>query len=228
MRFIIHELAFEERIASGTFRYFRDGQETGAVETWRLNDASGGYRFLRVDLDARAAPSGHSYLYHLTLDHLGQAVQLKFRFWGSNLEIIGSVLIEEDALIVTRDIKGRRIENVFSTSEKHLFFYPSTLGLGLLAEAPVGKNQKAVAFQSQSEIAEEQMSPYITDLLVSRGEYEEITVMNELMITCPITISWANQQRKIWVDKNNWPLRMERNDGLSSVETQYMCYQRIS
>ena len=73
-----------------------NNQPTGAVEEWRLSDAVDGYRFLRVDLDARNAPSGRSYLYHLTMDKLGNLVQLKFRLWTEGSEIIGSVLLEKD------------------------------------------------------------------------------------------------------------------------------------
>ena len=71
MRFIIHELPYERPLLAGRLRYERDGQPTGAIEFWRLTDAVDGYRFLRVDLDARDAASGRSWLYHATLDAAG-------------------------------------------------------------------------------------------------------------------------------------------------------------
>ncbi len=72
MRFIIHQLPYERPIVAGQLRYERDGAPTGAVEQYRLTAAVDGYRFLRVDLDARTAPSGRSTLYHLTLNPDGQ------------------------------------------------------------------------------------------------------------------------------------------------------------
>ena len=71
MRFIIHELPYERPLLSGRLRYERDGVPSGAVESWRLTAAVDGYRFLRVDVDAREAPSGRSWLYHLTLNPAG-------------------------------------------------------------------------------------------------------------------------------------------------------------
>ena len=89
MRFLIHELPYERPLLAGRLRYRRDGAPMGAVESWRLTDAAEGYRFLRVDMDAREAPSGHSHLYHATLDPSGRLEQLKFRFWGQGHEVEG-------------------------------------------------------------------------------------------------------------------------------------------
>jgi hypothetical protein len=44
----------------------------------------------------------------------------------------------------------------------------------------------------------------------------------------PIQLFWENQHCTIWLDSCGWPLRMERQDGLSAVETQLIIYQRIN
>lgn len=228
MRFIIHELAYEVPLASGSWRYFQNERPTGAVEKWRLTDAADGYRFLRVDLDARSATSGRSYLYHLTLDQFGRPIQLKFRFWDSSLEIIGTVLLETDAVIVTREIREQRFEDVLPISGEYVFWYPASLGLGLLAGVEAGKKLTGISLHTQAQSAETQMSPFITEMNLKRGICKELNIMDELKLACPLTISWSGQERTLWVDKDNWPLRMERPGGLSAHETKIFHYQRIS
>ena len=53
MRFIVKEQDYEKPIGAGLMRYELDGVPTGAVEHWRLTEATEGYEVLRVDLDAR-------------------------------------------------------------------------------------------------------------------------------------------------------------------------------
>ena len=101
MRFIIPELPYEQPVARGVWRYERDGIPTGAIEQWRLSAAHEGYQFLRVDLDARSAPSGRSYLFHAVLDEDNQPVRLKFRLWQAASEIMGNVHLEGDAVLYT-------------------------------------------------------------------------------------------------------------------------------
>ncbi len=228
MRFIIHEQAYEIPLASGMWRYFHDGRPTGAVEKWRLSDAVDGYRFLRVDLDARSAQSGRSYLYHLTLNQDGIPIQLKFRFWEDEFEIIGTVLLEEDSIIVTKEIKGERFEEILLLPKDYRFWFPASTGLGLLAKSPAKNIETAVSLQTNSNLPEKLMSPYVTPLQITRGDYTDLEIMNKQTMVCPLTIRWQGQQRKIWINKNNWPLMMERPDGLSAKESQYIQYQRIS
>lgn len=228
MRFIIHELPYENPIASGVLRYFQNGQPTGALETWRLTDAADGHQFIRVDLDARAAESGRSYLYHLTVESSGQPIQLKFRLWDSNLEIIGSVLFEDDALIVTRKTKNKRYEDIVQSQGRFAFWYPATIGLGLLARLPTGQKFHAVHLNSDAGLDNSPMAPLETEIEVRKGNWETIEIMHRQKKVQPLTAIWPGQQRKIWIDENHWPLRMERPDGLTAVETRLVTYQRIS
>jgi len=131
MRFIIHELPYERPLLAGRLRYLRDGAPMGAVESWRLTAAAEGYRFLRVDMDAREAASGHSHLYHATLDPSGRLEQLKFRFWGQGHEVVGSVVRQGDELIGSRRVDGRAYEDV---ARAGAFWFPTGGGLALLAE----------------------------------------------------------------------------------------------
>ncbi len=228
MRFIIHELPYEVPIASGELHYSDQDQPTVAVEKWRLTEAADGHRFIRVDLDARAAPSRRSYLYHLTVNSLNQPLQLKFRYWKSNLQIIGNVLIEHDAVIVTRDLNGQRYEDVIHPKEAFVFWFPSTIGLGLLAGLQESKRASAVTLNSHSNELEKQMAPYLTKVELMRGEKEKVKMMNVEKVAHPLTISWADQQRIIWLDENNWPIQMQRQDGLIARESRYLSYQRMT
>lgn len=228
MRFIIHEMAYERPLTAGKWRYELDGQATGAVEEWRLSEALDGYRFLRVDLDARFAASGRSTIYHLTMDEKGLPVQLKYRFWISGLEIIGSVLLEQDAVLVTRETTKGRKEEIVDVPEGYAFWFPSTAGLSLLANAAGSSDQAAVTLRSATENPALQMGPVRTLVSVQEAAAVNLEVMGTQRAARPLTIMWADQQRRLWVDDNGWPLRMVRDDGLTAVTARSITTQRIT
>ncbi len=117
---------------AGEYRYELDGQPTGAVETWRLTAAAEGYQFLRVDLDARAAASGHTYLYHALVGPDGQVERLKFRFWtqaSGGLQVTGDVVLESDSVSATRTVNGKASEQVIDLPKGYRFWFPSVAGL---------------------------------------------------------------------------------------------------
>ena len=93
MRFSIHELPYETPLAAGQWRYEQDGEPTGAVEAWRLTAAQDGWSIWRVELDARAAASGRSTLYHLLLDADGRPAQLRYRLWRGAAQTSGTARI---------------------------------------------------------------------------------------------------------------------------------------
>ncbi len=227
MRFIIHELAYEKPLTAGKWVYMRDGQVTGAEESWRLTEAAAGYRFLRVDLDARSAPSGQSTLYHVTLDENGRAVQVKYRFWAKGLEIIGTVLLEEDAVIVTRETVADRDETILPVSRGYAFWFPATAGLGLLADS-AGQAMSAVTLQTATHDPARLMGPTATHVTIAEAASSKMAVMGKTVSSRQLTISWQDQQRQLWVDEKGWPLRMERDDGLSAEISQQIVYQRIT
>jgi hypothetical protein len=228
MRFIIHELPYEKPVASGQWRYMRDGLPTGAIEQWRLSDAVDGFRFLRVDLDARDAYSGRSYLYHLTMDEKGRALQLKYRLWDHGLEIIGNVLLEEEALLVTRETREKRHEDVLTLPRGYAFWFPATAGLSLLAGLPVARTKTAVTLRTTAAEADALMGPLLTTLDISLDELQPIELMGKTRNLRPLTIRWQDQERRTWLDENNWPLVMKRGDGLTAVQTRAIRVQRIT
>lgn len=219
MRTLIRELPYERPIAAGRYRYERDGQPTGAVESWRLTAAQEGYRFLRVDLNAQAAPSGDSYLYHLTLDAAGRPDRLSFRFFGSAFQARGNLLFAGDNVTLARTVDDRRLEEERDLAPGYAFWFPATAGLALLAErAEDGETVPAVTLDK-----DERFALQLLDVHIQSGRPQPHLIMGKETALRPLTLSWAEQQRTIWIDRHNWPLKMER-EGLTAVETRYIRY----
>lgn len=226
MRFIIRELAYEKVVAAGRLQYEQDGRPTGAVESWRLTTATPDYCFLRVDLDAREAESGHTYLYHLTLAADGRPERLQYRYWGGGLQVTGNVLLEAREVTATRMINDERFEEEVTVPAGYGFWFPSSIGLGLLAHREgtvtgvtlhAAVDQPAAAFQLL--VVEAQVTP---------GETETITLMERIVVARSCTIQWAGQKRSLWLDEHHWPVKMRRHDGLTAVATRYIRYQPSS
>jgi len=221
MRFLIREQPYESLLSSGRFRYEEDGRPTGAVEHWRLTSESSGYRILRVDLDARAATSGDSFLYHLLLNRIGMPERLNFRFYGGDGHTVtGTVLVEPATITVSREVDGERFDDdldVRTLAVPWVFWFPSSIGLGLLAEvARANRSVSGVTLNPERAFALEQSS------VAFEWEYDELlTVMNNQVRTLPVTIKWRHQQRRVWIDGDDHPLKMQR-DRLLAIETRYV------
>ena len=227
MRFIVREQANEKPVAAGLLRYERDGKPTGAVENWRLTSPMAGYEVLRVDLDARDAPSGHSYLFHLVRQknastepgRSGRFERLGARFWGDGIIVEQTLIFEGDHITGSRTVKG---DTYTIDSPNGLFWFPSTIGLGLLA-GHIGE-ETAVTLNTQFDNHAAAFALQTVDLKTSMGEEAALTIGTREFVIRPFTIQWADQTRTIWLDEHNWPLKMERNDGLTAIETRYIRY----
>ncbi len=226
MRHLIHELPYETPLRAGLYRYERDGQATGAVEKWRLTAAPDGYRVLRVDLDARDAASGHSYLYHATLDPSGRLAQLKYRFWGAGHEVVGMVTAGDDAWTASRTVAGTRHEE--EAPGRHAFWFPACAGLGLIV-AGDGETLTGCTLDTRSlatpDAAAAAFALWCGSVRREPGAPEALTVAGEPVTArrCLVTWAWEGEdaeERALWLDEQDWPLRMQRQDGLAAVETQ--------
>jgi len=217
MRFILREQGYERPVAAGRLVYEQNGQPTGAIESWRLTAAVEGYRFLRVDLDGRAAASGNSSLFHLTLNPQGQPERLRFRFFGPTAQIKGSVLFDGKVLTIVRELTGqaRQEEQLEATH----FWFPSTVGLGLLAGLAGEGQVEAVMLDAAASF-----NPRLVSLHYHEGQSEMIEVMGKQWQTRPLTLTWADQTRTLWLDAHCQPLLMQRQDGLCGRETRYVRY----
>ncbi len=218
MRFIIKEQPYEKPLAAGKWRYERDGEPTGAVEHWRLTEAADGYRFLRVDLDGRAAKSGQTTLYHALLNGDGRVERLKFRSWGSgSWRVAGDVLFEDGMVTAARQINGQSYEQMLAVPSEFAFWFPASSGLGLLASLPDGPHTAvSLTFPSPNQKSKIQnpksaFALFQTNLELQRQGDE-------------LAIRWEGNERRLWLDEQNWPVKMVREDGLTAVNVRMIRY----
>lgn len=228
MRFIVNEQPYERRIASGQFRYRLDGAPTGAVETWRRTRALAGYEVLRVDLDAQAAPSGHSYLYNLVWQADGRPERLAYRFWGTaeplgRLDIAGTLLFAADSVTGTRTVNGRTYAEDLDLAPDTQFWFPAAVGLGLAARR-AGDAVTAVTLNNQIGGADSLALMPVT-MAVTRQAPATLTIAGQPLPVVPAQIAWNGQTRLVWRDENGWPVMIEREDGLTAVETRYTWHE---
>jgi hypothetical protein len=220
MRSIIHEQSYERPLLAGQLRYLRDGRPTGAVESWRLTTAAQGFRFLRVDLDGRDAPSGRSYLYHLTLNAIGRPEQLKYRPWAGGLEVSGAVIFEDDQLIAIRQVNGDMYED---TAAGEAFWFPSGAGLSQLLWS-VGET-RGMTLQPETNEPSTVMALMEAEVAIELGTAQTLAITDELLPVRPLSVSWADQQRIVWLDSDGRPLRLWRDDGLTAEAERLVRYE---
>lgn len=232
MRFLIQEQPYETPLAAGLLRYEQDGRVTGAVEYWRWTSAVSGYRFLRVDLDAREAASGDSYLYHLVMGENGRFERLTYRFYGKPVEVSGTVLFEEQVVTAVRKVKQRgakseeRREDEVAVPAGYGFWFPSSVGLGLLWFMVYGAESKtAVSLQIvPSEQYPVPSEPSPISHLLSPFALFATEIKLERSISEQLHIEWEDQQRTLWLNEQGHVMKMQRGDGLTAVETRYVQY----
>lgn len=226
MRFLIQEQPYETPLAAGLLRYEQDGNSTGAVEYWQWNSAVSGYRLLRVDVDAREAASGDSYLYHLVVGENGRFERLLYRFYGKRVEVSGTVLFEAQGVTAVRNVKERggkreerggrreeRIEDEVAVSLGYGFWFPSSVGLSLLAVTPpTTLHNMAVSLRSISDNPDLLFGLFATEVKLERPISEQLY------------IEWEGQKRTLWLNKQGHVMKMQRGDGLTAVETRYVQY----
>lgn len=220
MRFIVQEQPYEKPIAAGLFRFERDGTPTGALEHWRLTSAVDGYQVLRVDLDARSAASGHSYLYHLVRQVDGTPERLGYRFWRSGFQLEGTVLFDKAGAHNRRVVNGRSSEQTVA-SDPNRFWFPSVIGLGLAANLKSGKTVTMNNHAMNDGVLQLEQ----TELTNETGDGGMKTLNRQTYDTRIHRLSWQDQRRTLTLDiATAWPLKMTRGDGLTAVETHYIWY----
>ncbi|MCO5184412.1 MAG: hypothetical protein M9928_19830 [Anaerolineae bacterium] len=218
MRFLVHEQPYEKRLAAGLLRYSLNGEPVGTNEAWRLTQAPDGFTVLRVDLDSRSAESGNSYLYHLVSDGDGAPQRLTYRFYGGDGTVVkGNVLFEADGTTNSREVNGSRYEDEFSGNG--VFFFPSSVGLALLARYPQVETAWTLNMYDEEKLAElfglVAFRPKITTV-----DRQTVTIGHTQHNARHVTIAWGDQTRRLWLSDDGWTLKMQRDDGLTALETR--------
>lgn len=224
MRALIHELPYERPIAAGRYQYVQDGQATGAEEIWRLTEAQEGYRFLRVDLNATLS-SGDNALYHLVLDAAGRPQRLKFHFFRTGLQIRGDMLIEDQQVVLSREINNERLETQAQFAPQMPFWFPASAGFSLLASSVAAGGVSALE-SGVSALTLNRAQNYAlwpTTLSVREGPPEPQLLMDRLVNLRPLIVRWVDQERTLWLDQHNWPVRVQRG-ALVAIDKRYVRY----
>lgn len=225
MRFIIHELPYERPLAAGQLHYEQDGRPTGAVESWRVSAALDGYRFLRVDLDARQAPSGRSTVYHVTLNPAGRPELLKLRFWGDGLDVSGTIVREGDEFLGTRKVSGQAVDDAVAADA---FWFPAASGLALLRDFGDGMFA-AATLATEPETPAGVLALLETEVMLEGRAVEPLEVSGTRHEATPLDVRWADQARTVWLHRDGWPLRVRRHsDGLLAAATRLVEYHYSS
>ena len=121
MRYLLKIQPYEKPIAAGSFRYEQDGAPNGIVEHWQLSHALDGFKFFRVDVDARNhQANGYSTLYNVVLGSDGQPENVKFRHFTTTpptaengLKLKGQIDFDEGTTFISREWNDQRIEDEF-------------------------------------------------------------------------------------------------------------------
>lgn len=143
-------------------------------------------------------------------------------------EIIGTVLLEQDAVILTRETIDGRQEDVLPLPSGYLFWFPTTAGLSLLAGKAGVVNQTAVTLATGASSAGDLMGLVETKVTVDEEPPVKLMVLDAEEEARLISIRWENQERRIGTDAQGWPLKMERDDGLTAVLAQRVRYGSIT
>lgn len=219
MRFIIHELPYERPLLAGQLRYERDGQPTGTVESWRLSDAADGYRFLRVDLDARDSESGRSWLYHVTLNPVGQPEQVRARFWEGGHEVNLAAVRQDDEWLAARQVDGVAYQD---TARGEAFWFPAGSGLALLRSS-AGQTRGVTLLTDTSDPAR-LLALVQTPVSIVLGATTTAAIGDETLPAYSLSVAWGQSRRTVWLDNDGRPLRLWRDDGLTAVAQRLVRY----
>ena len=85
MRYLHPVQAHERFLASGRYRFFKDGERLRKTESWTIHSHPDGETFVRVDMDAREA-EGKSILAEALLNSSDSLVRFDIRYENARSE----------------------------------------------------------------------------------------------------------------------------------------------
>ena len=127
----------------------------------------------------------------------------------------GDVVLNEESITASREVNGTYIDQALDLPILYGFWFPSTMGVGMLAAVLDCAERTAVGLDTVFSNRSSVFSLFTTklDLALSGDRF---------------TVRWANQERILWLDEHKWPVKMRRGDGLTAVATRHINYQRIT
>jgi hypothetical protein len=220
MRFIIREQEYEKLSASGRFRYEMQDRATGANESWRQTVVTGGFGFIRVDLDRRETLKAATTLFHLAQSPGHRPIRLKFRHFEQMKEINGDVQIQEGNVTLSRQINGRRYDDELKVAQGFSFWFPSTIGLSMLCKQDI----KESSFTAVGLDPEEDFRLIDKTVTIKWQEKERLTVAGRSSVAQRCLIVTNEKTNAVWLDEYRWPVFFQYADGEQAIETQPVRY----
>lgn len=215
MRKLIQQMPYERPLAAGRYVYTEDGVATGATEDWHLSVAMDDYRFLRVDLNA-GETSGDHVLYHLVLDGSGRPERLKYHLFRKGLQIMGDLLFEDALALLSRNVNAQKVASEAPFAQGTAFWFPASAGLSLLGG--IEAETAALTLNRAKNLA-----LWPTSLTLSAGAVQIIAIMGRQRQARAVTARWEDEERIIWFDEHQWPVRVQRGT-LTATESRYVRY----
>ena len=149
MRYLHPVQAHERFLASGTYRFAKNGAPLAKSESWAMHVHPDGERFVRVDADARKA-EGKSILAEALYDNDNSIVRFDIRYENDNFE--GGIKL----LRATYQRAGERLQIGYSLNGDERKYTEVALPAGAIIDIPMlvfrGETVRALAEQSSGEI----------------------------------------------------------------------------
>ena len=130
MRYLHPVQAHERFLASGCYRFVKDGQALGKTESWAWHAHADGERFVRVDMDARAE-EGKSILLEALQSAAGELVRFDIRY--ENDGFAGGI----KTLRATYQLTGRQLQVGFSMNGAERQYIEVEVPEGTLIDIPL-------------------------------------------------------------------------------------------
>jgi len=214
MRFIIREQEYEVLLAAGRLKY-----RSGALESWRLTEAVGDYRVMRVDLDWRDAGQNSSTLFHLLLDQGNQLERAKLRQIMPDGDLSVDVLVDGDSLNVSRAGAMGVAHDVVDRPAGFGLLLPGLVGMALfVGQAGKERDHSAIWLDPARQFAPRQVAVEIETTM----EEESLAVTGQMLAVRPYLIGQNGDRQTLWLDKYGLPVRVEDEQGVFALEDRYV------
>ena len=175
MRYLHPVQAHERFLASGCYRFFRNGELLRKTESWTIHSHPDGEKFVRVDMDARET-EGKSILAEALLSSCDSLVRLDIRYDNDRFE--GGI----KSLRATFQLADDRMQGGFSMNGDERKYVEVTLPRQVLVDIPLlvfrGRAVMRLARRRKEEIAvyvpmfeHAQLCPGVVQNIVSSVEY---------------------------------------------------------
>lgn len=216
MRYL-HAVALHEKfVASGEYRYFRNGEALAIREKWTIHELPGGAIFYRVDEDGRD-DNGLSILSEALINPDGQIERYNVQSFNpkdSETKLFkADYSFNEDYVQIGRKVQGQEREyEEFPLLEKCAIYIKQTLFMGLMIRDVLANNNQAQVFAPQ---LLSMSANVVQKIIVKKHDTESVEVGRKHIEAKKYQIA---DDVFYWLDEHQIPLKRS----YSHNELQYM------